>query len=387
MAKVNTERFGTLAVLPVQATVPVNETLEWKTDLIVSFNGSETGQRLRAHPRHTLRYTLPEGIGRTQAQFISQYGALRERWCIPVWTESQFIGEIASASLEIECSPSLYDFRNNSLGFLYQQDGTWQVIEVEEVLLDRIIVSKPTASFKAAWIMPARVGYVVNRFDRLSKGHSAVTDVTFEVEDLQSIPELEPSTFYKNIDLYTDPTLFGGEGIASQIQTRTDRVDYEIGLIARRHPWLYNRVSRPRNIVCTSPEEVREFKGWLSRRCGRFRYYWEPSFENDLLIAESGQLTGTLVVRNDGIVDWPLRRNIAIQLYSGQWLTREILSVLVLGGNMIRLTVNTPLNINASDIHRISFLGCKRLDTDKIEMNWIGNGVLESTINSVEVKP
>lgn len=387
MAKIETELFGTLALLPVQATVPVHETLEWKTDLMTSFNGSETAQRLRAHPRQTIAYTFPEGFGVTRSQFIAQYGALRNQWAIPLWTEAQFLGAVQSGATELHCETEYYDFRNGSLGLIYQSPESWQILEIVEVDKGKLALSKPARMFRSAWLMPVRVGHIVSKFERDSAGHSAVTKVTFNIDDLRSLPEAAAQNTYKGSDLYTDATLFQNDRISSQLQTRTDIVDYETGVIARKHPWLYNRILKPMHVLCESPREVRLFKEWLMRRCGRFRPYWEPSFENDLAVRSTGFIAATLLIANDGYRDWGTRNNLAIQLRDGTWLAREVAASFTIGVSELQLTLNDPLNIAASEIYRISFMGYKRLDTDRVEMSWIGNGVLQCSINTVELNP
>lgn len=385
MNKVTTLKFGTLAVAHLQPQAPMTQKLEWKTDLSISYNGTESSQRLRAHPRQKLTLQYPEPIGSTQSEFIQQYTNIRSKWVVPMWTQSQRVQGVTGGASVIQCDTTNEGFRDGSLAFLYVSAETWQVVEIETVEDGELHLSSPVGSFPTAWLMPAVVGSVVNNFVRKSKGHSAITDITFEVEDVYSWPGTPSSYQYKGQDLYLEPTLFQGSEITSNILTKSEVIDYELGVIARRFPWRYNRILRPRHVLCNTRKESYEYIDWLMRRCGRARYYWEPSFESDLTVKSSGVIGGVLTVGPEGLPEG--RNHIAIKTKTGLWLMREIIERVRLNASSTELHLDSAVSILATDISFISYMGLKRLDTDAIDLVWIGNGVLESTVNSVEVQP
>lgn len=390
MAKIITNLFGELALLPIPARVPLRETLEWRTDLMTSFNGTENRLRLRNHPRQTFLYNLPETASVKPSAFIAQYGALGLKWAVPLWAEAQHLGTVLMNLQTILCDTTNYDLRAQSLALLYQNATQWQVVEIDTVATGELTLVGYTDAFQNAYLIPLRLGHIEGSPERTSNGYEAETQLRFEIEDIQALAEDAPAQFLGR-DLYLTPGLFTNDALSHEISTRVDRVDYALGKVARRTPWRYNRDTRPKNVLCEGAAEVRAYRKWLMRRAGRFRPFWEPTFENDLRHKASGTVTNVLPVQAaDGLLDWlPLRNHIAVLTSGGTWLCRTINSAALKTGDAstVELTLDSALNVAAGNIHAVSFLGLRRLDTDRVELNWRGNSVVASTVNTVEIQP
>lgn len=388
MAKVTTTLAGDLALLPLQPKAPVKEVLEWLTDVQTSRNGTEMRLELRVYPRQTFSYTVPEQAWQKNAGFNVQFGALSEDWAVPIWTESQYIGAVSVADT-LNCVTDVYDFRDTSLALLWQAPDKWQVIEIVTVGDGVLNLLEDTEVFTGAYLMPLRIGHVVNAIGRRATGHNVETQVIFEIDDNTAFQIELPDQFLDD-DLYFTVPLLDGDKLDYDLQTRIDTVDFELGLIARRAPWKYNRVVRAFNVLCETPQEVRNFKGWLMRRAGRYRQFWEPSFENDFQKQSTGTVNSAILVAKDGIFDWDQiadRAHIGIELDNG-WEVRTVTSITNVGAQQVQLNLDTSLGgVNATRIKRISWLGLKRLNSDQCEMNWIGNGVMQATVPVIEIAP
>jgi len=105
----------------------------------------------------------------------------------------------------------------------------------------------------------------------------------------------------------------------------------------------------------------------------------------------SGTVTNVLSIHAaDGFLDWlPFRNHVAVLTAEGVWLCRTIIDAAPKPGDIstVELTLDSALNIAATNIRAISFLGLRRLDTDLVELNWRGNSVVTSTVNTVEIQP
>lgn len=388
MAKVTTALFGDIAVLPVEAERPIREVLEWLTDLQISHNGTESGLSVRRNPRQRFTLSVPEQAWVKTAGLNVEYGALRELWGVPLWTEPQYLGAVTVSTSALACVTDNYDFRDASLAFLYESPTSWQVVEIATVGSGVLNLSTPTNAFTRAWLMPMRLGYVVNNITRKSNGHNVVTDITFDIEDNLQLDEGDAPTQFLSQDIYLDEILGDSDRTPSVIDSRVDVVDYELGAVARRAPWLYNRVNRTHQVICETPAEVREFRQWLMRRSGRLNKFWQPTFESDLRKVSTGTINSAIIVSSDGYLDWtPTRNHVAFELDDGSWQTRTITSASQINPNEVQLNWTGALSVNASRIRRISYLGLKRLNADRIELNWIGGGVLTAAVSVVEVQP
>jgi hypothetical protein len=117
---------------------------------------------------------------------------------------------------------------------------------------------------------------------------------------------------------------------------------------------------------------MREF---VHRRCGRSRPFWQPSFESDFRVASTGAITTTLDVQDDDYRAFAAKRaHIAVETADG-WLPRAITNRTDQGSGVTRLTL------------RVCFLGLKRLDTDRIEINWPAVQIGKCALNTVEFQP
>lgn len=83
----------------------------------------------------------------------------------------------------------------------------------------------------------------------------------------------------------------------------------------------------------------------------------------------------------------PERTHIGILLDDGTWLLRTINAATASGADTAVIGLDAPININASRIRQISFLGLKRLDADRVELQWNSNRVLECTVSMMEIQP
>lgn len=386
MAKITTSLFGELAFLPYQAEAPVKETLEFLTDLLTSFNGSEQRFSMRTKPRQSFEYTIPLQAWQTAAAFNTEYAAIAKRWAVPIWTEAQFIGDVAAHATEINCNTSLYDLRASSLALLYSSPDVWQIVEISTTTSTKINVANDLSGITGAWLLPVRLGWIVGSVDKPTNGHNGKSYVTFEIDDNLEITPAAPTQHLSN-DIYYDVPLRGEDNVSKFVQRRVDIVDYSLGPVVRRSPWLNSRYGTPYRSLLNGASEVRSYKNFLYRRSGKYRSFWMPSFENNFRLVSTGNINSTIVVESDSLNDWSLRTNIAIQATDGNWYPRVVSNPVQVVGNRLQLTLSSPLNVNASNIARISFLGLYRFDADKIELRWIGNGIVETEVSILEITP
>lgn len=388
MAKITSNLFGELAVLPFPSKAPMTETLEWLTDVLTSFNGTESRTQLRNNPRHRLVYEIPEQRLDKLRSYLTFYGGNRSRWAVPHWAEVQFLGPVVVGTTDLLCNTENFDFRENSLAMLWQSTTNWQIVEIGTIEPGVLHLTGFTQGYTNAYLLPVRIGALDGDVQRVSNGYNGASKIAFELSDNKALAETIPGQYLGN-DLYLEPGLFADDSISSEVTTRVDKIDYDLGVVDRRYPWANNRDQRPKHSLCEGAAEVRAYRQWLMRRAGRLRPYWEPTFENDLTVRSVGTVLNKLNIdADDGFQDWERqRKHIAVRMKDGSWLCREVTAVADPSFGMVELTLDTALNVPAASILFVSFLGLRRLDTDRVELNWIGNGVMRSTVNTVEIEP
>lgn len=387
MAKITTALFGELAILPQQAEAPIRETLEFLTNVILSHNGKEQRLSLRSKARQSFEYTIPLQAWHTAAAFNTEYGAISKRWAVPIWTEGQYVGTVAQNAAAIACNTDLHDLRDNSLAMLYAGCNQWRIIEISTVTPGQISIANNFASISGAWLIPVRIGHIEGTIDKPTNGYNSKTKVRFEIEDNFEFAAAEPEQYLTN-DIYYDSGFLNGASLSRSFEKRVDVNDFSLGPVERRSPWLNTRVGTPYRVIADNLTEVRNYKDFLFRRAGKFRAFWRPSFEVNLRVVNTGVIGATLVVESDSFLDYAIdRTNIAVQTTAGAWLNRTISNPIQIDAARIQLTLSAALNIRTDEIARVCYLGLHRLDTDRIEFEHKGGGVVESEVRVLELNP
>ena len=377
-----------IVMIPFQAELPWSETLEWKTNVLTTNDGSEQRVRLRKKARQSVSANYPIPAEYTAKSFNMLYGWVQRSWAVALWSETQYIGTVSAGATAIYCNTSNYDFRQNSLVCLWQSNEMNEVIEVESVFADNISLKRVlTGNYTSAILMPVRIGVATNGIRRTTTGYNSNAGIEYEFKDNIDLNPAAPAQ-YLGYDIYYDRTLMPGNSLEDKFTSRIDVVDYETGIIDYFPPWKYNRRARNAQFINETAQETWNFRKWLHRRAGRLRPYWLPTFEQNFRIAMEGNVGSTIKCQPDDYRNLGDDHNhIAIQFADGTWVSRTITGHSVETGGLINIAIDTALNVDATFIRLISFLTLHRLDTDKVDIEFIGNGVNISTIRLLEIKP
>lgn len=386
MPKITTVLFGDLAFLPYQVEKPVKERMEWLTDIIPDYRGGEERIDNRSIPRYTFEYKIPLQYVKKSDVFNTLYGALRKNWAIPIWTEAQVVGNLTALQTIIICNTQIHDLRDDSLVLIYS-NSLWEVAEIQVIGSSHIqLFTGLVFSHTNAFVIPVRIGYIVEDVDINTTGREGELNLKYQVDDnLELLPE-QP-TQYLSKDIYFTPTLISGS-LNRTLEQQQNIIEFGLGPIERRTPWLNARYGSPFFSLMEGAQEVRDFKNFCYRRVGKFREFWLPTFENDLRIKSAGIIVTTFEVEADSIIDYSQQRiNIAFQDLQGNWYPRGVVNYNLVDSTTVEVTIDSALNLNVDQIMIISYLGLNRLNTDRIQFNWIGNGVVISNFQVLELLP
>jgi len=382
-----TTLYGDVAFLPLQAQAPLSEVLEWRTEIQTSRDGTDIAKRLRSCPRQRIAASFPVPPAQAARAVNIVYGARTLTWAVPLWQDAQAVGAVSSGASEVLCDPSEVDLRASSLALLWEGPAAYEVVEVDTVASDRVaLLATVSGTYTGATLVPLRVGKVLTDPTRETTGYNGAVRLSFSVTDNVAYTPAAPDQFLSE-DVYFDPHLLPGAKIGDTYTVLQETVDQDTGIFDVVTPWTYPRVVRPYAVVCVDRSEAWAFRQWLHRRAGRHRPFWTPTFEPDLAPSGSGSITTTLVVLDEDFDTFSAGRlHIAVEDTDGNWYPRTV-SGFTPGAGTVSLTLSSSLGIAYSDIARISYLGRKRLDTDRIEMRWAGNGVCLASVRIAELEP
>lgn len=420
MAKITTDLFGSLALIPLQPERPVREVMEFLTDTSESYNGKEERYQLRAKGRQYFEYLIPQQAANLPDSFNTAYGNIRGKWAVPIWTEAQRLGVVSASSYEIVCDTSNFDIRESSLAMLYSDCNKWEILQTNEFTETGVSLRHQVQdTFNAPFLIPVRLADVRGNIEHVTSGHGGSQKYNFFVQDSRMIVEgpagygVAYGEYYGGIDisgsLYGYGTYYGygyggyagiqykGEDIYFEVplqgssryfRKREDINDFDLGVVETRSPWLNTKFAVPYRAILEGAFELLDFKRFLFRRAGKCRPFWMPTFENNLrVVYEAGTIEDSIVVEGDSYLDYANRTNIAIKRIDNTWLAREVTSVSSVGSGRLRLFFDGPLNMKADELATASYMGLYRLDSDRIEFNHVGNNVCEVEIPLLELAP
>lgn len=380
-----------IVAMPYIFESPMQETLEWKTQLFQSNNGSEQRVRLRKAPRQRMSVNYPLPHAELQRAFNLAYGWLTRRWAVPLWSEAQQIeGGIPSGTQTITIDTQVADFRVGGLIIVWQSERQSVTAKIVSMTPTTMSLDKPINQvYPSPWVAPVRIGRVLGNITRRTDGYSSSLGITYEFTDNIDLGRESSPVQYLGNDVLTDAGMLSDENeVVEQLNARVDVVDYGTGVLSTYSPWQYNHIRRTYRVVLQGLDEIWEFRKWLHSRAGRIAPFWKPTFENNIRINQNGIVTFAMTVEADNYKEFGSKHNhIAIHMKDGRLLLRTVLDIATIDSDNLLLNMDESLNADASEVGFVSFVTLHRLDADRIELNWQSNRVLVATVPIMEISP
>lgn len=173
--------------------------------------------------------------------------------------------------------------------------------------------------------------------------------------------------------------------MSKQVDQPSDMIDFD-GVFDVRTTYAQSRVGTIHRFLFDSVDEVYNLKRFIYRRQGRCRPFYMPSFQHDLQLRDlNGDRDQAYVDHIDFDAFTQDRRTVVIQYLDGTWQGNSIdTATSVLSG--YRLTFTAPLLKTLDQIAQVCYMGLARLDTDRIDINWVGYKVATSALNILEIQ-
>lgn len=374
------------AILAVQPAAPVRERLSFLTEIHDMIDGKETRVSLSSRMTQILEFDFPSKYKETPRAMNIVYGALGLEWFVPLWTQPSFIGSISAGTQELTFSNvEFHDYFRGSFAFIWQSTDKWQIVGVDHVLSTTVKFSTLIDEFSNAIIMPMRVAVIPNSVTRKYNGLDSEFSITFHVKELIEYLSQTPDTFLGE-DLYTENTLLDSNNSSDDISTNMMIFDTGLGPISHYASWLYSKNARNRNVILETHEEIHEFRKFVVRRMGRYRSFWEPSFERDFRIKNSSTITTTIDIEQDELLQFPSDRSYIALQEGSNWHILLVTDKALISSSTIRLTLDDTISLDPSLIDRACWLSYKRLNSDEVQIDYVGAGIARSSVRTIEVQ-
>jgi len=374
-------------------TDSINESLTWATDILQSESLIEQRRALRLAPRREFEASNFADGRERQLLDLALFGWGARIWSLPIWHEIQLLKVAVPAdSLFISCDTQYLDFRANGLALLRGESAfKTEVVEVLAVSPNGLQLKRATQQHWPALsrLYPARTAQLIEAPSLIRKTDKLQEfGVRFRVVESNDVAGQMPTKTYRDYSVF---------------EQRPEESDDLTASYERLQKTLDNGMSHPlvmdiggasvpvqswRNVMY-GREQRHLFRALIYALNGRQKALWVPTWADDLTITQT-VLAGAaaITVANVGYTRFANgrtgRKDIRIELHSGQVLYWRIVGSEELNTEEERLAINEPLNvqIQPSEVAQVSWLALMRLDSDTVTLEHVtdSEGVARSQL-------
>ena len=368
------------------------ENLEWLTNVLTSKDGSETRQSLRESPRQ--KFSIKSFIQVSEQARADNliYGWGDMTWAIPIWGEGRHPTSVVNELDEtIAVDTRFGDFRAGGEAVIWQNERAYDLFTIVSFTDDEIVLDRGISfDFNLNSIVcPIRIGRMSKEPKRVSKGHNAVLSLIFESDDNICFATSASPTVFLSEDTYLDqPDKPGGNTFKDTYFKELNIVDYKTGMVTQYSPWDYTKIGRAFLVTLEGLEAIWNFRLWLHRRAGKQRPFYMPTYENNMRVAGTGNMATSFTIWNDeNQIQAEARDHIYIKMKDGTEYLRTVIDIYNVDDDQTMVTIDTAISRNKEDVDYISYMGLKRISSDRIQLKWKANDIVECVVPIKEVTP
>ncbi len=365
-------------IWPFPPLAEITETLEWQTDVIETIN-SEQRIALRDLPRRSfeMRHILSDEEYAAARAYLRETDSLY----VPDWTQGVHLGPLVagSDSDSINIPDNYFGFDVGDSVILRQSNALFELATIVEVdsnnlrILDNIDRAYDNARIYPVLDCQAAGGLSASRLGR-RKTELSITVTSFTGEDLQGAHYSQ----YRSLYVVSECPVIAG-GLRESFDWDFETFDAGFGT-----PYLYRKRAAP-NVRYTMSWFVKtrldryRLRQFLYRCKGRHKAFWLSSRGKDLTptVAIGSSDTSITVENYPGLVALGRTSNFDIDITTTSDVSyyRQVTSQSSgpSGTQVLNIDSSLGVNLGLSDIKRISFLRCSRLDVDSVQLQHIAN--------------
>lgn len=373
----------------------MTESLEWMTDIIEAYDGTEQRIQVRQIPRQSFDVTVlvRDPILRSRLRVLLASWQHRT-WGWPCWHEEAPLTSSASlGASSVNVSTLTGDWRVGSHALIWDSPSKYQVMEISGITGTALsFTTTLTAAYSAAsCVFPLRTALLSEQVKREDYvGNELEYSLSVSVLDGAILPSSPSAVQYLGYDVLTDPLILSGSTVSREISRPIEVLDPGMGTWDQMSRTAFPSIGTERRWPLKTAAQCWAFRSWLHRRAGALRPICVPSYTHDLALAVTpGASATTLYIHDVGYRTLGLNvvgmTHIAVFSASGSFVCRQITNAVVGSAGQENLTINTPLGF--ADAVRVSFLSLNRFSADKISLKWerVGAAMCNATMVSVAI--
>lgn len=384
---------GLALLYPYRPLVPVTEALEWTTDNVEAYTGTEYRRGARQIPRQSWEWRV---LVQDRAWYALHRGWMTNPFYVPTWHEGMiYSGAITGGdlTLTVPATVTAYGEWRGQLAIWYAPNFC-ELVGIASIDGDTITLS--TAVLKTypsgATVMPARLCRMGTMTQVQDAKGFALLDLSWVILDAEDIEpfQLDEAELLPKLPIAPDGLL--ERELTSQVTElnyATGKLDFSV----RREEtqWGFQALQHH-----TTRAEAWACRLWLYSLQGRRGGLWAPTGKSDLLVAASASATDTeIVVERLNDYAW-LYSQVTTDRYLCFYrpgllapIVRGVTDVQPAVGNRETVTLDEALGVAVEPLTfpYISWLYPARLAADRIELSWEAPDHLVVNVPILEADP
>ncbi len=386
-----------LVIFPYRPQSEVQETLEWATDILEAYDGTEQRLSIREVPRQRIAYDIRTPSGQDDRKLRALlFDWLTRIWGVPIWFEQQPLGVALSAgATEIPCDTTIGDFRVGSLFMIYENAELFESYEIDSMTSSAITIASPLLnSYTAqAVVLPVRQGYAKAQAPQTREpSNDGRLRIEFTTLDNEDLSDTSAAGTYGGKMLLDDPNYT--DGSAEETWSRPVVIlDNASGRILQSSRVDRARITTRKRWEPFGLAEVWGIRQLLHAMHGSRVSFWLPTFRDDLQLTQTiGGNATSFRVQDAGFTTFVQSRrpltDIRMTLVNGTVYTRRVTDSEVDGSEEL-LTIDSAFSASAitvAQVQRIELLMLVRIEGDKAKLKHLRAGEAIVEIDVVSVK-
>lgn len=367
----------------------LDESLAWKTDVLIAHDRTEQRIQLRTHPRRAwdFRYLLS---GAARRKFETWIGMRKTRYLFsPVWRDEARLAAplAAGASVVYLDGPQLLDFAVGRWIAIYD---AWDHFEIRAVTGIGAAFVAVDAPFEQDWpagslLAPCRYGLGLEQ-RQVTRFTEEVGDyrIRFEALNESVMPAFDPE-LYRSMPLC--PAIPSWVDPEESWNNKWVRLDNDTGLIEHDIQSIEPVLCREAKFLLIGRPAIDLMLRFLFYCSGRLAPFWIAANERGIelavpTLADSNKLIIEPIDYDFALSGSPARSHIELITTGGTVIRRMIIGVETLPTGFEQLTLDAalPVNISKTTLNRCAWLELCRLDSDTVDLHWVTGECVELTL-------
>lgn len=376
-----------ITIFQFRPQAPIEEKLEFKTDILAKSDGSEQRINLRRAPRQRITMNYRTDANRTRDTINSiLYDWQARVFGVPVWWEAREVqAPLAVNDTLVPVDTTNADFRVGGLVTIYDSNFESETLEIAAIAAGQLTLD---VGLQRAYdgirtlAIPTRTAYTK---PQLGQNRYAIGPTDFQIEfltldnieldDAAAFPTYQGTGQSSAKPVIDRLNFLPGNTIAEGHRRRVNRLDTETGPPLQFSPWTKSKILYQYGFEAKSEAELWEFRQLVHFLKGSQLSFYVGTGRTDIRpLADIADLSGVIDFEAIGYTAFvgptPPRADIQVVRTDGTLSRHQIVGSSEVDASTERITINPQITpaLPLAELDRIEFLSLCRIAGDEVRI-------------------